>query len=43
MDRLPVIDVEKIVSPNCSEEDWNIISKEIGDACLNYGSTNSYF
>lgn len=37
MDKLPIIDIEKIISSDCSEEDWKIISKEIGDACLNYG------
>lgn len=37
MDKLPVIDIEKIIFSDCTEENWKIISQEIGDACLNYG------
>jgi hypothetical protein len=37
MAKLPVIDVGRITCENPTEENWVSISKEIGEACLNYG------
>lgn len=41
MAQLPVIDIARVTRENPSDEDWIAVSKEIGDACLNYGTQSA--